>query len=131
MKRTKKTVGAEEKLLTEVELEMMTLLWRLGEGSVHQVLEALPQQRRLAYTSVSTILRILEQKGFLKSRKAGREHIYTPLLSKDLYEAKSLNHMVNKVFEGTPSLLVQRLLETEDLPKSEIEKIRAMLLERT
>ena len=62
--------NAEEKsLLTKTELELMNLLWDLGEGSVRDVMAALPQDRDLAYTSVSTILRILEKKEFLKSRK--------------------------------------------------------------
>ena len=51
----------KRKLLTETELELMTLLWKLGEGAVNDVMDALPPQRRLAYTSVSTMLRILEQ----------------------------------------------------------------------
>ena len=70
------------KLLTEVELELMTALWKLGEGSVADVLETLPKERKLAYTSVSTILRILEQKKVLKARKEGRGHVYVPMLEK-------------------------------------------------
>ena len=77
-----KKTKAAEKLLTEVELELMTILWKKGEGSVADVIEGLPKDRNLAYTSVSTILRILEQKGALKTRKEGRGHVYIPALKK-------------------------------------------------
>lgn len=118
------------KLLTEVELELMNIIWRLGEGSVNDVLSALMSERKLAYTSVSTILRILEQKKILSSRKEGRGHIYFPLISKEKYEAKSLHHLVEKVFDGTPSSLVRRLLAAEKLSKEELKSIKALFNER-
>ena len=63
-------------LLTEVELEFMNELWALEEGTVRDVLERLPEDRNLAYTSGATILRILEQKEFVTSRKEGKSHVY-------------------------------------------------------
>jgi predicted transcriptional regulator len=121
----KKETGS--KLLTAAELELMNILWRLGEGTVNDVLAALPPERKLAYTSVSTILRILEQKDVLSSRKEGRGHVYQPRLSKETYEAASLRHIVQNVFDGTPSSLVRRLLEDQDLTGEELESIRALL----
>jgi predicted transcriptional regulator len=120
----------ENKLLTETELELMTSLWKLGEGSVNDVLEQLPKGRELAYTSVSTILRILEQKQTLTSRKEGRGHIYIPAIKKDQYEALSLKHLVSKVFDGEPSTLVKRLIESKDLDDEELKAIRALLNRR-
>src|SRR5262245_9314342 len=113
-----------ERLLTEAELELMTILWRLGEGSVNDVIEKLPRGRDLAYTSVSTILRILEQKGVVGSRKEGRGHIYFSLKPKEEYETTSLQHLVTRVFDGAPSSLVRRLLETSDLTSEELDSIR-------
>lgn len=120
----------KEKLLTEVELEMMSVLWKKSGGTVSDVLDALPETRKLAYTSVSTMLRILEQKGVVGSRKEGRGHVYYPKLEKHEYEAKSLRHLVHKVFDGAPAQLVQRLLEVESLSDAEIEKIKQLLKER-
>src|SRR5210317_2071976 len=80
-------------LLTEVELEFMNELWALGEGTVRDVLEQLPEDRNLAYTSGATILRILEQKDFVTSRKSGKSHIYTPTLAKDAYQFRSLKDL--------------------------------------
>lgn len=120
----------KEKLLTEAELELMGILWKLGQGTVNDVIAQLPPERKLAYTSVSTILRILEQKEALDSRKEGRGHVYVPRLSKAKYEAASVKHLVSKVFDGAPSSLVRCLLERENLSEEELREIRALLNER-
>ena len=117
----------EAKLLTETELELMTILWRLEEGSVSDVMNELPKERDLAYTSVSTILRILEQKGALKTRKEGRGHIYIPALLKNDYEAKTVKHVVDRVFDGTPVALVRQLLNSGHLNASDIEELKKLI----
>ncbi|MGZ3698313.1 MAG: BlaI/MecI/CopY family transcriptional regulator [Bdellovibrionota bacterium] len=124
---TKKKTAKNEKLLTEAELELMGILWKTGEAAVADVLAMLPPERKLAYTSVSTILRILEQKGVVGSRKEGRGHLYFAILAKEKYEATTLHHMVSKVFDGTPSSLVRRLLETESWSEGELDEIRELL----
>jgi predicted transcriptional regulator len=115
------------KSLTEVELELMTILWKLGEGSVNDVLAELPKERKLAYTSVSTMMRILEQKKVIASRKEGRGHVYFPKLKKTDYEVSSVKNLVSKVFEGAPVALVRQLLNTEKLSSDELNEIRRML----
>lgn len=122
-----KSKPADAKLLTEVELELMTILWRLGEGSVADVIEGLPSGRDLAYTSVSTILRILEQKGVLQTRKEGRGHIYIPALKKADYEAKAVKDVVEKVFEGTPVALVRQLLGQVKINQDELKEIKDLI----
>ncbi|AKJ03674.1 putative transcriptional regulator [Archangium gephyra] len=117
----------ESKPLTPVELELMHIVWRKGEVSVADVLEALPPERKLAYTSVSTVLRILEQKGVLRSRKVGRGHLYAALLPREAYEVQSVRHLVETVFDGTPSALVERLVEAVPLSPEEVEQLRALL----
>jgi len=123
MKKSK----SAEKLLTEVELELMSILWRLGEGSVADVIAQLPAGRALAYTSVSTILRILEQKDILQARKEGRGHIYIPVLKKSDYEAKTVKHVVERVFDGTPVALVKQLLDSVKVDKNELEELKKLL----
>ena len=121
---------ARPRLLTEVELELMTALWHSGEATVRDVLESLPPGRKLAYTSVSTILRILEKKKLVKARKVGKAHVYTPALTKSDYESRSLRHLVDKVFDGTPSAMVMRLLDDRGVTKDELRQIQALLEER-
>src|SRR5262245_39104503 len=123
----KRRLPRAQRMLTQAELELMTILWSLEEASVAEVIESLPRSRDVAYTTVSTILRILEQKGFVVSRKEGRGHLYSPNISKEAYEAKSLRQLVNNVFDGTPSALVRRLLDDEALSQGEIREIQALL----
>ena len=118
------------KLLTEVELELMSALWQLGEGTVRDVLGLLPPHRKLAYTSVSTILRVLEGKKLATSRKDGKAHVYRPAVSKSEYESRSLRHLVDKVFDGAPSSMVQRLLDDEGLSVEELREIQKSLEEK-
>jgi len=119
------------RLLTEVELELMSELWQLGQATVRDVMSRLRPPRQLAYTSVSTVLRILEQKKLVKSRKDGKAHVYRPAISKAEYERRSLRHLVDNVFDGTPSALVQRLLDDDGLSPADIDDIRRHLEEKT
>lgn len=114
-------------MLTEVELEIMTLVWRLGAATVNDVLAGLPKSRPLAYTSVSTMLRILEQKKIVKTRKEGRGHLYVPVLTKEEFETRTLDHVVRTVFDGTPVALVRQLLGQVD--GEELAEIKRLLKE--
>jgi predicted transcriptional regulator len=127
MEKLMKKNKSSEKLLTDVELELMRILWSLGEGSVADVIEQLPKNRELAYTSVSTILRILEQKEILKTRKEGRGHIYIPDLKKSDYELKTVKHVVENVFNGVPVALVRQLLGSVKLNEKEMEEIKKLI----
>jgi predicted transcriptional regulator len=118
------------KLLTEVELEVMKAIWNLKECSVRDVHDILFSERALAYTSVATMMKILEQKGFLSSQKTEKTHIYKPLVDRSEYEEASLNHLSENVFEGNPSSMVLRLLDDSKLGKLELENIRKFLNER-
>ncbi len=117
-------------LLTEVELEFMTELWALGAGSVRDVLDQLPPERNLAYTSGATILRILDEKGFVESRKEGKTLVYTPLLQKDNYQTRSLQNLSRTLFDDTPASLVARLVDDARLTASDLEEIRALVERR-
>lgn len=124
--RKKKTAN----LLTEVELEFMNELWQLGEASVRDVLDQLPEERNLAYTTGATILRILDEKGFVESRKEGKTLIYRPLLEKDKYQTRSLQNLSRTLFDNTPATLVARLVDDAGLTATDLEEIRALLERR-
>lgn len=120
---------SHEKLLTETELEMMRVLWARGEGNVNEVLDGLARGKELAYTSVSTILRILEKKGFLNSRKVGRAHIYVPAVNKSDYEARTLRHVVENVFDGKRVGLFRQLLGNGDISAEELAELKKLIAE--
>jgi BlaI family penicillinase repressor len=113
--------------LTPVEAELMEILWNLGQGSVHDVIAKLPINRKLAYTSVSTILRILEQKNILTTKKISRQHIYIPLLSKLTFTNHSIKKIVSQVFAGNSAQLVTYLVDKNDLTLDEINSIQKIL----
>jgi predicted transcriptional regulator len=127
MKDSPRNRRGNPKPLTATELEMMNVIWRIGPCSVAQVLEQLSPTRELAYTSVSTMVRILEQKGYVTSQKAGRGHLYLAAVAKEDYQAASLRHLVDNVFEGTPTLMVKRLLDSNALTEEELSQIKSLL----
>jgi predicted transcriptional regulator len=117
----------KSEFLTEVELEFMTRLWELGRGTVRDVLAKLAPDRNLAYTSAATIMRILEQKGFVTSTKQGKTFVYEALLTKDAYQTRSLKNLSEKLFDNTPASLVARLVDDSDLSKDALGEIRELL----
>lgn len=117
----------KKEFLTEVELEFMTQLWEIGEGTVRDVLSSLAPGRNLAYTSAATIMRILEQKQFVTSTKHGKTFIYKALLSKDAYQTRSLKNLSEKLFDNAPAALVARLVNDADLSEDALNEIRALL----
>lgn len=121
---------SSKNLLTDTELELMLILWKLEEASVHHVIAALPPTRNMAYTTASTIIRILEKKGFVANRKLGKAHLYSPTLSKQEYESRTLGHVVGRLFENTPAALVARLIDDHKLSDDEIAELQRLLDKR-
>ena len=113
--------------LTEFELEVMSILWASDGATATEVHQNLSEDRELAYTTVSTILRVLEKKGVVVPEKVGRQHLYKPVVSKEEHQSQSLDNLLNKVFDGTAPSLVQRLVEDKKISKQEIDDIRSIL----
>lgn len=112
--------------LTEVELELMDVLWEKGRGTVSEIVEALPEAR-LAYSSVLTMMRILEQKGYVRHEKEGRAFIYLPLVDREQARKSVIGYLLKRFFNNSPELLVVNLLEHEDVSPEEIRKLRYMI----
>ena len=116
------------RLLTPAELEIMTALWDLDEGTVREVLLRLEGER--AVTTVSTLVRILEQKGFVRSRKSGRQHLYRAAIPRQAYQRASLRDLLRRVFGGDASALLRSLVSTAQVGPEEIAELRQLLKER-
>ena len=119
-----------EKPLTEVELQLMNVIWLLGTCTVKEVQTEIFKERELAYTSVATIMKILESKGIVKSEKTDKAHVYTTLISKENYEKQSLEHLAENLFQGDSSMMVMRLLDNSNISQKELEAIREVLNSR-
>ena len=114
--------------LGERELEVMTWLWANGSGTVNEVLEGLGD--RLAYTTVLTILRNLEAKGFLKRREEGRAHRYSPRVQQKAARKRAIRRLIDTLFLGSPEALLSHLVDEHDLSAAEVRKIANRLTDR-
>jgi len=113
---------------TRRELDVMTVLWDLESATVSEVRGRLKDQ--LAYTTVLTVLRILEQKGYVKHEEDGRAHRYVPLVKRESAGASALKRLVDTVFKGSPELLMTQLVSEHDLSQAELKRLRKLLEER-
>ena len=110
------------------ELDVMAVLWELESGTVSEVRERLPAD--LAYTTVLTILRNLEAKGFLRHEEEGKAHRYFPLVARRTAERSAVSHLMNRLFQGSPELLLTHLVSDRDLSAEELRRMRRLLDER-
>lgn len=110
------------KQLTKAEEEIMQILWDLSEANVATVIDQF-QDPKPAYNTVSTIIRILETKGFVDYRKEGRGHIYFPKMQKSEYSNQSLNRLMDGYFQGSFKSMVSFFMKKNDIDINEMEEI--------
>lgn len=112
--------------LTEVELELMDVLWDKGQATVAEIVEALPEER-LAYSSVLTMMRILEQKGYVTHEKEGRAFVYRALVDRQQAQKTVIGYLLKRFFDNSPELLVVNLLEHEEVGPKEVKRLKRMI----
>jgi len=110
--------------LTGQELEIMKVIWKLGTPTVRQVYETLLERRRVAYTTVMTMMNILETKGYLKKRQVERAFVYTPSRPEKQVIRAMVREFVDRVFNGAAEPLLLHLVEDDQLTKEELDEIR-------
>jgi predicted transcriptional regulator len=113
--------------LTDAELEIMHVVWELDDATVREVHERLNQRRTLAYTTVMTMMNILEEKGHLTRHKQGRAYRYEPVRPKSQVISGMVDDFVGKVFEGSARPLVLGLVKERKLSKKDLEEIARMI----
>jgi len=118
-----------ERKLTDAELEIMHVVWEIDGGTVRQVHEILNQQRPLAYTTVMTMMNILEEKGHLTRSKQGRAYRYEPVRPKSQVISGMVDDFVGRVFEGSAAPLVVSLVKDKKLSKKDLDEIARMIRE--
>lgn len=112
--------------LTKAEEQVMQVLWQLKKTNVHSIIEQLPEPRP-AYNTVSTIVRILEQKGFVGHESRGRAHLYFPLVEKDQYRTFAMSNLMDGYFQGSLSKMVSFFVEKEKLNPQEVDEIKRII----
>ncbi|MBR4854807.1 MAG: BlaI/MecI/CopY family transcriptional regulator [Alistipes sp.] len=112
--------------LTPAELEIMQILWTMGKGFVNDVIEHLSEPKP-AYNTVSTVLRVLEKKGFVSYTAYGKSHEYYPLVDRDSYTSTFMTSVLDRFFGGSASRMVSFLSSNEALSLEETNEIIEML----
>jgi predicted transcriptional regulator len=115
--------------LTEGELRLMDVVWEKGSATVGDVADALKQDPPLAYSTVLTTLRILENKGYLRHRKAGRAFVYEPAVDRQQARRGAIRHLLSRFFNNSPELLVTNLLRDEKITRKEISRLKKLIAE--
>ena len=110
------------KQLTKAEEEVMQILWQLQKCNVASVIKELPEPKP-AYNTVSTIVRILESKGFVDHEQEGKGYLYFPILKKSDYSNQSINKLVDGYFQGSFKSMVSFFMKKNDMSLSELESI--------
>jgi BlaI family penicillinase repressor len=110
-------------VLTDQELEIMKIVWVLEEATVRDVYEKLLEHRKIAYTTVMTLMKILETKGHLKKSSAERAYVYRPSLPKQQVIGGMVREFVNRVFNGSAEPLLVHLVEDEGLSEKELGEL--------
>jgi predicted transcriptional regulator len=113
--------------LTDVEAQVMAVLWRLNSASVGEVVAVINESRAVTYSTVQTILRILEAKGYVAHDKVARAFVYRAVVDERQARRRALRHLVSRLFEGSPSLLVLNVLEDEDIDPRERERLKKLI----
>ncbi len=117
------------KTLTEAELRLMDVLWDKGAATVGDVVEALPKTSSLAYSTVLTTLRILEQKGYVRHSKEGRAFVYHPLIDRGEARRNVLRYVLDRFFDNSPELLVLNVLKEEKIDAVELKRLKKKIEE--
>lgn len=132
---SKKTTMSNNNLLTPLELKVMNILWRIKKGFVNDILENWDtddEDKKPAYNTVSTIVRILkDKKEFVGHNAYGRSHEYFPIITKKEYQTNFLDNTIDNLFAGSFSSLVSTFVNKDDISDNELEALKKLIDEKT
>jgi BlaI family transcriptional regulator, penicillinase repressor len=117
-------------ILTRQELQIMKVVWEMGVATVKEVCDIMAQAKPVAYTTILTLMGILEEKGALVHTRSGRAFLYNPLLSRRQATRNQIRDVVNRFFDGSPEKLIEDILENEVLDCDQLGNVRSLLKSR-
>lgn len=112
--------------LNHSEENIMRILWDLNEGVIHDIIERIPEPKP-PYTTVSSIVRLLEKKGFIDHKAYGKTHVYFPAIGKEDYAKKSFSNLVKHYFHGSPKNVVSFMVQENVLQPDEVDELRQLI----
>lgn len=113
--------------LGETEMEVLQLVWEMEEATVNDVRDVILEERDVAYTTIMTVMKNLADKGYLKYRKDGVTYVYSPAQPPEDVRFSLLENVMSKVFQGSPTALVQALVQRQNLSDEERQELRALI----
>ena len=115
--------------LTDGEQQLMEILWNRRSATVAEVLAKISEQRKAAFNTVQTMLRILERKGYIRHKIEGRAFRYYPIVNRQQASTSALKHLLNRFFDGAPGKLAINILEHEHLSERDLLRLRRLIQE--
>jgi BlaI family penicillinase repressor len=116
--------------LGDVQLELMKIVWAKGKATVREVTDAIAARRKMAYTTVMTMLRDLERKGLLAHEVDGRTYVYKPLVQRKRVVSGIVGDITRRLFDGSPAALLAHVLEGESIDADELDRIKRMIAQK-
>ena len=113
--------------LGRLETKIMSVVWNRGTATVHEVRDKLGRGKKPAYSTILTMMRKLEAKGFLEQRVHDRKYVYRAVIDQQVVRRSVLGDLVERLFDGSPALLVSSLLEQEGVSDEEMAEIRKLM----
>ena len=112
---------------SDLEMQILSVLWDRGASTVREVLKAMPDGKQRAYTSILSVMQVMEKKGLLKHTNRGVAHVYSPAVTRKTIIRPFMHKVVNEFFGGRPSAMMQALLTETPVSDAELARIRQLL----
>ncbi len=113
--------------MSPAETEILRLVWQLGEATVQQIQEALPTKRKVAYKTVQTLLRRLEDKGYLIHKLVGKAHVFCPAVKREAVVKRTVLDFLDRLFGGDPRPLMQFLAEDGRIDAADLDEMKKLI----
>jgi BlaI family transcriptional regulator, penicillinase repressor len=121
----KKNIGPTEK-----ELQILSILWKYGSGTVREVNSKINQNETTGYTTTLKLMQIMFEKGLLKRDESSKTHIYTPANKENIVQKEIIGSLLNRVFAGSAEKLVMSALSAKKISREELEKIKTLISQK-
>ena len=115
------------KILTPLELKIMSILWELKKAYVKEIIEQWEETPKPAYNTISTKVRVLEEKGFVDHKAFGKTHQYFPVITKEKYQQQFMKSTLHNVFDGSLSKLITSMVDSKTLDESEVQELQNLI----
>jgi len=114
---------------SDLELQVLAVLWKTGPTTARRVMDSLPDKKKRAYTTILTVMQVMERKGLVRHTRDGMANVYEPTVTRGQVMRPIMRGWVTKIFGGSPSAAVQQLLSETEIDEAELAKIQAIVKE--